>query len=35
MIASAVPDQVTEARRLWQEAHELNLIFSKIRRSME
>ncbi len=35
MVASSVPAQVTEARRLWQEAHELNLIFSKIRRGLE
>ncbi len=35
MVASAVPDHVTEARRLWQAAHELNLVFSKIRRRLK
>ena len=35
MIARAVPDSKDAARPLWQEAHELNLIFSKIRRSSE
>jgi four helix bundle protein len=30
MIASAVPENREEARRLWREAHELNLIFSAI-----
>lgn len=33
MIASANEDLKTEARRLWQEAKELNLIFSQIFRS--
>ena len=35
MIAPANKDLKTEARRLWQEAKELNLIFSKIFRSSE
>jgi len=35
MLACAAPDQRGEARRLWQEANELNLIFSKIRRGLE
>lgn len=35
MIARAVPTMKEAARPLWQEAHELNLIFSKIRRSSE
>ncbi len=35
MIARAVPSLKDSARPLWQEAHELNLIFSKIRRSSE
>ncbi len=30
MIAAAVPDKRLEARDLWREAHELNLIFSAI-----
>jgi four helix bundle protein len=33
MIARACPDLKLKARRLWQEAHELHLIFSKIRRT--
>ena len=33
MISSANDDLKPEARKLWQEAHELNLIFSKIFRS--
>ena len=33
MIARASPDLKPKARRLWQEAHELHLIFSKIRRT--
>jgi four helix bundle protein len=33
MIARACPDLKSEARRLWQEASELHLIFSKIRRT--
>lgn len=33
MIARACPDLKTEARRLWQEARELHLIFSKIRQT--
>ena len=33
MIARACPAQNAEARRLWQEAKELHLIFSKIRRT--
>lgn len=33
MIARACPDHKPQARRLWQEAHELHLIFSKIRRT--
>jgi four helix bundle protein len=33
MIARACPDLKPKARRLWQEANELHLIFSKIRRT--
>ena len=33
MIARACPDLKPQARRLWQETHELHLIFSKIRRT--
>jgi four helix bundle protein len=33
MIARACPDHKSQARRLWQKAHELHLIFSKIRRT--
>jgi four helix bundle protein len=33
MIAAAAPDQKEEARRLWQEAKELNLIFGAIVRN--
>ena len=33
MMAAAASDSRTEARRLWQEAKELNLIFSSIFRS--
>ena len=33
MIARACPDLKTKARCLWQEANELHLIFSKIRRT--
>lgn len=33
MIARACPDLKLKARRLWQEANELHLIFSKIRRT--
>jgi four helix bundle protein len=33
VLASAVPDQKAEARRLWLEAKELHLIFCKIFRS--
>jgi hypothetical protein len=32
MIAKAAPEKRDEARRLWQEAKELNLIFSAIYR---
>ena len=32
MIAAAIPDLKDPARRLWQEAKELNLIFGAIRR---
>jgi four helix bundle protein len=35
MIARAAPYAKEAARPLWQEAHELNLIFSKIRRSCD
>jgi len=35
MIAVAVPEVCEEARVLWQEAKELNLIFGAIRRSTE
>ena len=30
MIAAAVPEKRLDARELWREAHELNLIFSTI-----
>jgi len=33
MIVKAVPEQRDEAAPIWQEAHELHLIFSKIRRT--
>lgn len=33
MIAHIVPETKPQARKLWQEAHELNLIFSAIIRS--
>ena len=33
MLAKAAPDSAEAARPLWKEAHELNLIFSKIWRS--
>jgi four helix bundle protein len=35
MIARASPKSTPQARPLWQEAKELNLIFSKIRRSSQ
>jgi four helix bundle protein len=35
MIARASSESKEAARPLWQEAHELNLIFSKIRRNSE
>ena len=35
MLAKANEDRVQESRRLWQEAHELALIFSAILRSAE
>jgi hypothetical protein len=35
MIARAAPYAKEAARPLWQEANELNLIFSKIRRSCD
>jgi four helix bundle protein len=35
MIVRAAPDVKAPARPLWKEAHELNLIFGKIRRSCE
>jgi four helix bundle protein len=35
MMARAAPYAKVAARPLWQEAHELNLIFSKIRRSCD
>lgn len=35
MVARACPDLKTDARRLWQEARELHLIFSKIRRTAQ
>ena len=35
MIAVAVPDLCEDARPLWQEAKELNLIFGKIRRGTD
>jgi four helix bundle protein len=35
MMAAAVPELKDEARTLWQEAKELNLIFAAIRRSCE
>lgn len=34
MIATATPEHKEEARELWQEAHELTLIFQKIGRSV-
>ncbi len=34
MLAIAVPELTAEARRLWQEAKELNLIFNKIYRNV-
>ncbi|MDB6118983.1 MAG: hypothetical protein JWO08_2764 [Verrucomicrobiaceae bacterium] len=33
MIATAMPEKKLEARKLWREAHELNLIFSAIFRN--
>ena len=33
MLASACPEKAAECRKLWQEAHELTLIFAKISRS--
>jgi hypothetical protein len=35
MLGSANPSKVEQARKLWQEAHQLNLIFSKIRRGIK
>jgi four helix bundle protein len=35
MIARAVPEKAEECRPLWQEAKELNLIFSKIIRRLD
>ena len=35
MMAMAAPELCEDARILWQEAKELNLIFGKIRRSMD
>jgi len=35
MVAVAVPELCQDARVLWQEAKELNLIFSKIRRGTD
>ncbi len=35
MIATAVPAQTVEARKLWQEAQELTLIFGKIVSSLK
>ena len=35
MIARAIPDRAVECRPLWQEAKELNLIFSRILRGGE
>ena len=35
MVAVAVPEKADEARRLWQEAHELTLIFQKICSSVD
>ena len=35
MLACAAPDPCNESRKLWQEAKELNLIFSSIRRGLE
>lgn len=34
MIATAVPELKEEARKLWQEAKELNLIFNAIRKKL-
>lgn len=33
MIAKAIPDKRDQAKPIWQEAHELHLIFSKIRQN--
>lgn len=35
MLARAVPDKQQDIRALWREAHQLNLIFSKIVRSTQ
>jgi four helix bundle protein len=35
MLGSANPNKVEQARKLWQEAHQLNLLFSKIRRGIK
>lgn len=35
MMAVAAPDLAADARILWQEAKELDLIFGKIRRVLE
>ena len=35
MTAVAIPELAVDARRLWQEAKELNLIFGKIRRATD
>ena len=34
LLAHAVPEATAEAQRLWQEAHELNLIFAAISRKV-
>jgi hypothetical protein len=35
MLARALPEKAMDGRPLWQEAKELNLIFSKILRSLD
>jgi len=35
MLACAAPDRRDEARRLWREAKESNMVFSEIRRSLD
>ena len=35
MLAAAIPEQKSKCRTLWQEAHELTLIFAKISRNIK